>query len=86
MQRGAQSEGNMLPKRGRTALGGINIFSAYYLHSEGWTSSNEALMGAVAEWVAGSSEKWLVGCEANVSSSDMASRTNVNGDFAELLH
>ena len=43
-------------------------------------------MGAVAECVAGSSEKWLVGCEANVSSSDMASRTNVNGDFAELLH
>ena len=43
-------------------------------------------MEAVAECVAGISEQWLVGCDANVSPSDMASRTNVNGDFAELVH
>ena len=50
--------------------GGLNVFSVYFWHSEGWTLRNEALLEAVLKQARTTRHPWLIACDANMCPED----------------
>ena len=48
----------------------MRVFSVYFLHSEGWTPRNEALLEAVLKRATVTRHSWVVACDADMSPVD----------------
>ena len=47
--------------------GGVRMFAAYFWHTEGWISRNEAVLEAVLKRARATKHPWLVACDADMS-------------------
>ena len=43
------------------------MFAGYFLHTEGWSPRNEAILEAVLKRARATKHPWLVACDANMS-------------------
>ena len=58
---------------------------SFFKHSEGWTSRNEALLGAVLRRTRTTKHPWLIACDANMSPEDFEKSVWFRRDLIHVI-
>ena len=65
--------------------GGLRVFSDFFLHSEGHTPRNEALMEAVVNQARTTRHQWLINCETEKEEMREQQRMKVMKDMTRKI-